>query len=423
VAVVLLAVVSLLLFYRTLPAVPGMVELPKGYSESKLAVSLLINGSALYVVALLGSVLSSQLRRARERLAAAHADLDDLGQLHEDIVASLTTGIVTADSDGRITSLNAAAVSLTGYEQADAVGSSLWELFPAPPQADGLAGGGRWEAPFESKASNTLWLELYSSPLRRAGGAAEGTILMFWDMTELREKTAALERAERLAALGKMAARIAHEVRNPLSAIAGAVHILKDAVQGDEDDARLLKIVVHEAERLEGLIAELLDFARPRPLQRVDVDVVDLCREAAEVVRQDPALEGKEVALRLPEATLAGELDPDRIRQALWNLLRNAAEVTPAGGTIVLALRMSDDGQAIEMDVTDQGPGVPEEDRERVFDPFYTTKERGTGIGLAVVRRVAERHGGSVALLAAAEGQGSTFCLRLPMGSSGDELE
>lgn len=230
---------------------------------------------------------------------------------------------------------------------------------------------------------------------------------------ERRRAETARWRQESLARMGEMAAVVAHEVRNPLAGIKGVLQVVGQRLPPHSGDRQALQQATLRLDSLQGLTEELLLFARPRPPEPTTLDLLTLVRETAELLRSDPGHAGLCVEVRGEAGELRG--DPQQLRTVILNLLRNAAEAAGARSRVVVDVR--DGGDRVELRVEDGGPGVPEEQRERVFEPFFTTRARGTGLGLAIVRRVVEAHGGEVAV-ESAPGGGACFRVRLPRGAS-----
>ncbi len=256
------------------------------------------------------------------------------------------------------------------------------------------------------------------TPLDAPGDAAAGVVVVFQDLTVLRRMEEQMRRNERLAAVGVLAAGLAHEIRNPLSSMSGSIELLKADLPAGAEQARLMAIVLRETERLDRLIDDFLRFARPAPLRVGEVMLDRLVREAAELFQHDPAATGCEVAIDVPGGA-TGFGDEGQLRRALLNLLLNAAQAMEGQGRIGVSL-VCGDGRA-RLSVSDDGPGIPEEDLDRIFDPFYTTREKGTGLGLALVYRTVEAHGGHVEVRSE-PGAGSTFTMDLPMSHAEREL-
>jgi signal transduction histidine kinase len=237
---------------------------------------------------------------------------------------------------------------------------------------------------------------------------------------ELKSTQEKLIRSERLAAVGELAAQIAHEIRNPLGAISNSAGVLRRDLDLRGDDRRLLEVVHEEAERLESIIADFLKFARPRPIHRTPQNLGDMIDDLLLLLGQKFPLGGKGSAIRIekrcdPDLPLAN-LDAAQMREALWNLLVNAVEAMSAGGVLEVALRGAKDG-AVEVIVSDTGKGIRAEDLKKIFEPFHTTKADGTGLGLAIVQRIVDAHGGEVHV-SSDEGSGSAFHLKFPVISN-----
>ncbi len=239
---------------------------------------------------------------------------------------------------------------------------------------------------------------------------------------ELKSTQEKLIRSERLAAVGELAAQIAHEIRNPLGAISNSVGVLRRDLDLRGDDRRLLEVVHEEAERLESIVADFLKFARPRPIHRTPQNLAELLDDLLLLLAQKrPLGQGKRKSeIRIekhydPELPIAS-LDAAQTREALWNLLVNAVEAMPGGGVLTVRVQRSREGD-VEVIVSDTGKGIRPEDRERIFEPFHTTKADGTGLGLAIVQRVVEAHAGEVEVTSE-EGRGSSFRLRFPLSSN-----
>jgi len=232
---------------------------------------------------------------------------------------------------------------------------------------------------------------------------------------ELKKTQEKLIRSERLAAVGELAAQIAHEIRNPLGAISNSVGVLKRDLDLHGDDRRLLEVVSDESQRLEGIVADFLRFARPRPIHKTSEHVTEVLDDLLLLLSQERASSSeirieKQYQPDLPKA----DLDSAQTREALWNLLVNAVEAMPGGGTIRVSVhRVTKGRDFLEIVVSDTGKGIHALERDKIFEPFHTTKADGTGLGLAIVHRVVEAHAGEIDV-ESEEGRGSTFRLRFP---------
>jgi two-component system sensor histidine kinase PilS (NtrC family) len=368
--------------------------------------TLFAHGAAFVATAALASWLTEQLRRTGERLAESESDLAAVTALHESIVQSVTSGLLTVDLRGRVTFLNRAGEQITGLSLGTLLGEPADRWFPV------FAREGRGEAEHVMPGGERRLLGYTVFDLNGRSGLA-GTAVIFQDLTELRAMEVAVERSKRLADLGTVAAGLAHEVRNPLASISGCVELLKGAQGLSAEDQRVMGIVLRETGRLDALLSRFLEFTRPRPPERVPTDVAVVAGETLDVFAADPVAAG----LRLDRALASARVpcDPDQVRQLLWNLLANAAQAIREGGkggAVTVSCEPAPGGGAV-LAVSDDGPGIPPAAAARIFTPFFTTKPSGTGLGLAVVHRIVDAHGGVIAV-DSVPGQGARFTVRLP---------
>ncbi|HEU4382175.1 MAG TPA: ATP-binding protein [Anaeromyxobacteraceae bacterium] len=380
-----------------------------GPRPASLATVLFAHGAAFLATGALASYLAGQLRRAGERLAESESDLAFVTALHESIVQSVSSGLVTLDGAGRITFLNRAAEHMTGWRLEEVRGR------PAGTRLDAFATGGRrGEADFESARGQRLRLGYTRFPLMGRDGREMGSAVIFQDLTEMRAMEERVRRSEQLAEMGRVAAGLAHELRNPLASVTGSVELLKGGGGLAGEERRLLDIVLREAERLDQLVTRFLEWSRPAPLRREATDLARLLEETLTVFRNDPA--AARVLLEADLRPAAVACDPDQMRQVFWNLLANAAQAMDGSGG---RIRVSCDAGAggVRVEVADDGPGIDPSDLHRLFEPFFTTKRDGTGLGLATVQRIVDAHGGTVAV-ESAPGRGAAFTVRLPASSA-----
>jgi len=364
--------------------------------------TLFAHGGALLATAALAAYLSEQLRRAGEKLAEREVDLAEITALHEAIVQSVASGLVTLDREGRVTFLNRAGEQLTGYPREEVLGRVPDWL---PPLA---TGGERAEMDFRNGRGERLRLGYSAFPLRTEGGAELGRAVIFQDLTQMRAMEEQVQRSERLADLGRVAAGLAHELRNPLASMSGSLELLRDGARRPEE-RRLMEIVLREATRLDQLVARFLEYSRPAPPRRTLVDLARVARETLEVFAHDPSSARTQVRPELRQARAS--CDPDQIRQVLWNLLVNACQASPTA-TVTVRCGSAPDGGAL-LEVEDDGPGIAADDLTQIFTPFFTTKPAGTGLGLATVQRLVDAHGGTVSVRSE-PGRGACFTVRLP---------
>jgi len=354
-----------------------------------------------------------------KQLASSTLQVGDLRALNENILRSLGSGLLAVDAEGHILYWNPAAQAILGLQSDDRqrpVAEILPGVEPRLRANDADGPQARWELEVRTRAGEPVHLGLHCSFLLDGQGRTIGRLINFQDVTRVHELAEQVRRSERLAAVGGLAASVAHEIRNPLAAISGSAELLGSAVLVD-DDARLLSIIRRESARLSALVTDMLAFTRPRPPQRARVSLPRVAREALEHFRADPANAGLQLALQVDADVPDVEVDAAQLSQVLWNLLRNAAEAMGGEGSVTLEVRMRTGHDSrtheVELVVSDEGPGIPEDQLDRIFDPFFTTKEHGTGFGLAIVHRIVQDNGGAIEL-SSTPGHGTGFRLRFP---------
>lgn len=369
-----------------------------GKGDAAFLISLLTHLVAFYLVALLASYFGDLLRRAREAATVAESDLLHAHELHEAILESLPLGVLTVDQARHVRTANLGAARILGAAIHDLVGKPL-------PAALHLAIESATEHPVVATQLNgvTRHLSFARASLAKQGDAPLEVVVME-DRTELRELEQSLAVRARLASIGELAAAIAHEVRNPLASISGAVELMQGCGDNVDERDRLSGIVLREISRLNRLVDEFLLYARPGAADRLSVDLAALSRELVEMLRSHPLAQERTIRMQTPERLMAS-VDAQQIQQVLWNLLRNALEATPKGSQVEFLVREQEGEQrCVVFEVRDHGAGIASQVQSRLFEPFQTTKPDGTGLGLAVVHRIVEKHEGVVTLENVADG-------------------
>jgi two-component system sensor histidine kinase PilS (NtrC family) len=383
-----------------------------------------VHSLAFLVVGFLSGILADQLQRADHSLKEKEQGLTRLQAFHENIVHSISSGVFTADEAGRITSFNPAAQEATGYSL-DQVRGQLWrEVFnwhPGQPSEAEWEGAANMRCEVECKRAdgNRLVLGMTLSPLHEQGRAT-GLVGVFKDLTQIRDLEEEMRRKEWLASLGEMSAGMAHEIRNPLGALAGAMQMLRKDLHADETSQRLMDIAVREATRLDTIITEFLQYARPPALNLAEHDLNKLLAETLHLVEHE-ARSRTNVTIRtaLSQGALLGQVDQDQMKQVFWNLATNAFDAMPNGGqlTISTGCRAIDvagrKADVIEIAFQDTGEGISKTNLDKIFLPFFTTKKQGSGLGLAAVHRIVDLHGGWIKV-ESREQSGSRFVVCLP---------
>ncbi|MDP1947505.1 MAG: ATP-binding protein [Nitrospirota bacterium] len=385
---------------------------------------------ALLVVGILGGTLADQLYQADQSLREKEQGLSRLQVFHENIVHSISSGVFTADPAGCITSFNPAAQEATRYTIAQVVGCPWREIFNWHPaqESDELLGSSlstttRFEVECKRADGNRLILGMTLSPLHEQGKQT-GLVGVFKDLTQIRDLEEEMRRKDWLASLGEMSAGMAHEIRNPLGALAGAMQMLRKDATEDETNRRLMDIAIREATRLDNIITEFLQYARPPALNLAEHDLNKVLAETLDLVQHEARTRTHiKIVTSLATGVLTALVDQDQFRQVFWNMATNAFEAMPEGGqlTISTGCRHVDaggrKGDVIEIAFQDTGEGIPKQNLDKIFLPFFTTKKEGSGLGLAAVHRIVDLHGGWIKV-ESQERHGSRFVVCMPR--SGD---
>ena len=380
---------------------------------------------AFLVVGFLSGALADQLRVADQSLREKEQGLNRLRAFHENIVISISSGVFTTDEYGRITSFNPAAQEATGYSFVQVQGRPWREVFnwhPSQASDEQIVEGpanARFEVECKRADGNRLVLGMTVSPLH-GQGKEKGLVGVFKDLTQIRDLEEEMRRKEWLANLGEMSAGMAHEIRNPLGALAGAMQMLKKDLRGDDTSRRLMEIAVREATRLDTIITEFLQYARPPALNLAECDLNKVLAETLDLVQHEAR---SRTSITIVTALAAGQLkaqvDQDQMKQVFWNLATNAFDAMPKGGQLTIASgrRTVDAGgrksDVVEISFQDTGEGIPKKNLDKIFLPFFTTKKQGSGLGLAAVHRIVDQHGGWIKV-ESSEQQGSRFVVCLP---------
>ena len=372
------------------------------------------------VVGLLAAKLAERQSRSDVQLAATTQTLANLRALHERIVESIRSGVITTDLQGNIYTFNAAAEEITGYHVADVLGKDasifFGDMTERIPDSMRAATSGRASPRFEADclAPDGLVLRLgFSiSPLFAESGETSGMVITFQDLTDVRALEETSRRQDRLAAVGRLAASIAHEIRNPLAAMRGSIQMLRGEMDVNSEQAQLMDIILRESDRLNNIVADYLNYARPRPAQLNRVDVCALIRETFALLRNSAELSDAQVLEDdLPEQSVFAKGDPEQLKQVCWNVARNALRAMPDGGTFRISLTRPEPDR-MRISFIDNGCGMPPEQVERLFEPFSSTTG-GTGLGLSIVYQIIRDHNGTINVRSR-QGEGTTITVELP---------
>jgi two-component system sensor histidine kinase PilS (NtrC family) len=391
------------LFLRWIPMPDGLMLDRDVRTIGRIVYNLAVHLFAFYAVSLLTWFLVANVARAEQELVAKAEDLADLEVKYRDVIQSITSGLVTTDRDGVVTSMNAAARKILRRGEDDLIGRHVsetgiisadqWRHF------SGDAGGQRRLASEIEvvREEAPIYVGFSLAELKNADGVTTGAIIIFQDLTPWRKLEEEVRMKDRMAAVGTLAAGLAHEIGNPLAAISGSVQMLSLSIEDDTPQSRLLGILLKESQRLDRTIKGFLEYARPAKRQSVDFDVAHLLAENFELLENSSEVQPShrlELRLDPPSAHLVA--DPDGISQIFWNLAKNALKAMPGGGRLQVSGRLR--AGTYEIEFFDTGHGMTEEERANLFHPFQSFFDSGTGLGMAIVYRIVQDHRGELSV-------------------------
>jgi two-component system, NtrC family, sensor histidine kinase PilS len=423
-AVILYGVLGDLIYNNkiTLPQQSWIV--PTTWTASRLYLNIGTNFAAFYATALLTAYISEKLQKTSEELDEKGKIVAALRALNQNVVESIPSGLITLSTEGIASFVNPAGCEILRTESRSVIGHHVSELGFFRPEA--------WEDVCRTLASESVVrlekdnfhvgdedrsLGYAVTPLRTLEGTDSGYTLIFQDLTEMKELEAELRLKDRMAAVGELSAGIAHEIRNPLAAIAGSVQVLQKSTSLSPQEQRLMSIILKESDRLNKSIADFLRFVRPQDRRPLEFDIAASLSETLDLLANSPELRADhriERQISPPSFTIVG--DADQIRQVFWNLARNAFQAMPHGGLLHVSTEVLADVYRICF--TDSGRGMSELDLRRLFQPFRTNFPSGTGLGMAISYRIVQAHGGDIDV-ASRSGAGTRITVSLPRRATG----
>lgn len=422
-AVILYGGLGDLMYYGFLPLPERSWFVPTAWTSSRLYLNLATNFAGFYAAALLTSYLSEKLKKTSQELDANRQNLAELRALNQNVVESIPSGLITLSPEGVATFINPAGCFILRRNAQSIIGSPISQL--------GFYADGEWSAARETltigavvrheKNDFPVGDELRTvgfavTPLNSIEGIASGYTLIFQDLTDMKTLETELRLKDRMAAVGELSAGIAHEIRNPLAAIAGSVQVLKKSAALNPQEQRLMSIILKESERLNKSIADFLRFVKPQEKRPAEFDIAASLAETLDLLRNSPELSAGhtiEDDIAPPSYMIVG--DADQIRQVFWNIARNAVQAMPNGGMLRVSTTIAADRYNIIF--SDNGRGMNDADQRRLFQPFRTNFPSGTGLGMAISYRIVQEHGGRIEV-SSHEGAGTAITVSLPAAAT-----
>lgn len=420
-ACIFIAIISAL-FYTLMVTLESLEIIrpfnPASYLDQGLVTYLLfLQVSMMVIISLLASYLSESLKRKGRELV-------ELKSFTDEILNNIPDGVIAFDRLNRITYLNDFARHILKLPPGgeEIMGRSILDLWPVEDKREVISFSTLRRHPVVEGETNFYFAKDKKVPIGYVGsrlyyedGRLKGGVIIFRDLSTLKAMEEAMKHKERFSAIGEMAAELAHEIRNPLAVLTGSLEILKEDLPISQESEALMELILKEAQGLNRIVSDFLRFSRPRELHLSSYNLRKLVEEALSLVKSHPHFSNR-IKINFNHNNINPEikLDPDEIRQAFFNLSLNAIEAMPNGGNLTIKIERDTKEKVVRIYFSDEGPGILPRDRDHLFEPFYTTKERGVGLGLAISGRIIKEHGGGISLNNNTD-RGATFVVRLPI--------
>jgi two-component system sensor histidine kinase PilS (NtrC family) len=405
---------------------------------SQIFYTMILYMAAFYIVAFLSSTISEELKKKKKELIQKQVDYDHLETFNRNIIQSLDSGLLTIDLSGKINFLNRTAERILNRNGERLKNISIYDLFPKIDEvieevkmkaSDPFPDYQRYQTLLAHSDGRKIHLGFSISPLTDPEGSLIGQTLIFQDITKFKEMEDQMKRFDKMAAVGLLAAGMAHEIRNPLASLSGSIQMLKSELLLDQHQQQLMEIIMRESERLNALITDFLLFAQPPQTNKRPCEIKKIMQETIDLFINSPSFHEK-IRIHRPNVheNIQAVMDPDQMKQVFWNLLMNAVQSISKSGEIRILLEKQNGISWepslplltqkkrkgwVKISITDSGNGIAPQEREKIFEPFFTTKENGTGLGLSIVHKIVENHNGAIKVESEV-GKGSTFTVFLP---------
>jgi two-component system, NtrC family, sensor histidine kinase PilS len=429
-------------YFRVVQPIYFFPKSSTSFQGAYLFYTIALNIASFFAVAYLSSILNNRLRLIKDELRNKSIDFKKLQEFHRNVVQNMDNGLMTTDLEGRVTSVNVACESITGYPLQECIGKSCHQLLPMEElirlfayKGDSISMPYHMEGECVRRDDETILISLKISYLLNQEADAkknleqqvEGYVCVFEDRTEIHKMEEKMKQSEQLAAVGKFSAGLAHEIRNPLASLSGSIQVLKETLETDEQQQRLMNIVLKETERVNDIVTDFLSYSQPRKSKPTVIDLTQLLQDIIILMKNsneyDPSIN---IQLVAPPDHIIIQSEEAQIKQMIWNLCINGIQAMDKSGNLTMTIKkvkgykhkkFETDRRGVVIIVEDQGRGIPLEEQETIFDPFFTTREEGVGLGLPTVKQIVERFAGYIGVESEL-GRGTCFDVFLPQERS-----
>ncbi len=412
------------------------------YQGAYLFYTIALNIASFFAVAYLSSILNNRLRLIKDELQTKNIDFKKLQEFHRNVVQHMVNGLMTTDLEGRVTAVNLACESITGFSQGECIGKYCYQLLPMKELNDLFVDKDKefsmphhMEGECTRRDGETILISMKISYLLSPEADAkknleqqlEGYICVFEDRTEIHKMEEKMKQSEQLAAVGKFSAGLAHEIRNPLASLSGSIQVLQGTLKTDAQQQQLMNIVLKETERVNEIVTDFLSYAQPRKSKSTVIDLTQLLQDIIILMKNsneyDPSIN---IQLVAPPDHIIIQSEEAQIKQMIWNLCINGIQAMDKSGNLTMTIKKVEgykhkkfetNRRGVVIIVEDQGRGIPPEEQESIFDPFFTTREEGVGLGLPTVKQIVERFAGHIGV-ESEPGRGTCFDVFLPQERS-----